>query len=166
MKEGGEGLKWNNAMHLTWHTPGLTAHNHFSSSQQQTNKPNYKHQQFLNDLIFSSRAGLISQRQGLKKGVSRKMKFDLQDLFLDIAAKSGWCQYLSGFSPIWVIGSHDLGAMTHCVPLHGQNALNSVSTTQKTQAISKNVTRLGGRVWDLLTWLICATSNKRQNLLN
>ena len=51
-------------------------------------------------------------------------------------------------------------------PLHGQNALNSVSTTQKTRAISKNVTRLGGGVWLLLTWLIYATPDKRQNLLN
>ena len=33
------------------------------------------------------------------------------------AAKFGWCQYTSRFSPIWVIGSHDSGAMTHCVPL-------------------------------------------------
>ncbi len=34
-----------------------------------------------------------------------------------IAAKFGECQYMSGFSPIWVIGTHDSGAMTHCVPL-------------------------------------------------
>ena len=69
------------------HTPGLTAHNHFSSSQRQTNKPNYKHQQFLNDLIFSSHdlkrplpdwhcwPGLT----GSPKGVSREDKLDLQD---------------------------------------------------------------------------------------